>query len=97
MHLQPITDNLRFMRNQEWYSFYAILARLEKTNSEYFTPSSVKYCTPYELIKALCNEISPPYYECKNLDREPVRRDPAGGHQRDAQGGRRRARTVLRP
>lgn len=68
MDIKPITDNLRFMRNQEWYSFYAILARLEKTNTEYFIPSSIKYCTSKELIRALCYDISPPYYECRNLE-----------------------------
>lgn len=76
MHLQPIIDNLRYLPNQflekngkqEWQNFYTILLRLEKSNPEYFIQSSPKYTTPYELIKALCNEFYPPYYECRNLE-----------------------------
>ena len=76
MHLEPILHSLRFLPNQflekegkqQWHNFYEILLKLEKSNPEYFIPSSPKYTTPYELIKALCNEFSPPYYECQNLE-----------------------------
>ncbi len=70
MDTKQIIQSLGFLPNNipskeaEWSKFYEVCLKLETKLPQYFNPSSIFYCTPHELINALC--FSCPYmYEAR--------------------------------
>ncbi len=68
MDITPIIHSLGFLPNNtpdkpvEWTNFYEVCLSLERTQPQYFNPNSLFYCTPHELINALCFQCP---YMCK--------------------------------